>query len=59
MTKKDFDAKMSSLHRKITKIKTDHLLVQNKFKKLKTFDSSYFHGKNYFDEAGNQNYYIF
>ena len=27
--------------------------------KLKTFDSSYFHGKNYFDEDGNQNYYIF
>ena len=22
-------------------------------------DSSYFHGKNYFDEDGNQNYYIF
>ena len=27
--------------------------------KLKTFDSSCFHGKNYFDEDGNQNYYIF
>ena len=26
--------------------------------KLKT-DSSCFHGKNYFDEDGNQNYYIF
>ena len=27
--------------------------------KSKTFDSSYFHGKNYFDESGTQNYYIF
>ena len=27
--------------------------------KLKTFDSSYFCGKNYFDEDGTQNYYIF
>ena len=27
--------------------------------KLKTFDSSYFRGKNYFDEDGTQNYYIF
>ena len=27
--------------------------------KLKIFDSSYFHGKNCFDEDGNQNYYIF
>ena len=27
--------------------------------KLKTFDSSYYHGKNYFDESGTQSYYIF
>ena len=27
--------------------------------KLKTFDSSYFRGKNYFDEDSTQNYYIF
>ena len=26
--------------------------------KLKTFDSSYFRSKNYFDEDGTQNYYI-
>ena len=42
VTKLDFDSKLSSLNRKITKNKTDHLLVQNEFKKLKTFDSSYF-----------------
>ena len=59
ITKTDFDAKLSSLNRKITKNKSNHLLVQNELNKLKTFDSSYFHGKNYFDEAGNQNYHIF
>ena len=36
--KSDFDAKLSSLNRKITKNKTRHLLVENELKKLKTFD---------------------
>ena len=56
-TKKDFDAKLSSLNEKVTNNKSKHLLVENELNKLKTFDSSYFHGKNYFDEDGN--YYIF
>ena len=59
ITKTDFDAKLSSLNRKITANKSKHLLVENELNKLKTFDSSYFYGKNYFDEDGNQNYYIF
>ena len=59
ITKTDFDAKLSSLNRKITNNKSNHLLVENELNKLKTFDSSYFHRKNYFDEDGNQNYYIF
>ena len=42
ITKTDFDAKLSSLNRKITKNKSDHLLVQNELNKLKTFDSTYF-----------------
>ena len=42
ITKTDFDAKLSGFNRKITKNKTDHLLVQNELNKLKTFDSSYF-----------------
>ena len=45
--------------RKITKNKADHLLVQNELKKLQTFDSSYFIGKNYFEEDGTQNYLVF
>ena len=35
------------------------MLIENEFKKLNTFDLSYFRGKNHFDEDGTQNYYIF
>ena len=59
ITKTDFDAKLLSLNRKMTKNKSKHLLVENKLNKLKTFDSSYFRGKNYFDEDGTQSCYIF
>ena len=38
ITKTKFDSKLSNLNRKITKNKTDHLLVQNELNKLKTFD---------------------
>ena len=38
----NFDAKLSSLNRKITANKTKHLLVENELKKLKTSDSGYF-----------------
>ena len=59
ITKTDFDAKLSSLNRKITSKKTKHLLVENELKKLKTFDSGYFRGKNYFEEDGTQNHLVF
>ena len=59
ITKTDFDAKLSNLNRKITQNKSDHLLVKNELNKLKTFDSSYYHGKNYFDEDGALNYLVF
>ena len=35
------------------------MLAENESKKLKTFDSSYFIGKSYFEEDGNQNYLVF
>ena len=57
--KTDFDAKLSSLNRKITQNKTKHLLVENELKKLKTFDSSYFIGKSHFEEDDTQNYLVF
>ena len=59
ITKTDFDAKLSSLNKRVTTNTTKHLLVENEFKKLETFDSSYFIGKSYFDEDGTQNYLIF
>ena len=59
VTKTDFDAKLSSLNRKITSNKTKHLLVENELKKLKTFDLGYSIGKSHFDENGAQNYPVF
>ena len=59
ITKTDFDAKLSSVNRKITTNKTKHLLVENELNQLKTFDSSYFTGKSHFDEDGTQNYLVF
>ena len=50
ITKTDFDAKISSLSRKVTANKTKDLLVENELKKLKTLDSSYFIGKSHFEE---------
>ena len=55
ITKKVFDAKLSSLNRKITSNKSKHLLVENEFKELKIFDSSYFIGKGHFEDDGTQN----
>ena len=37
----------------------DHLLVQKKLNKLKTFDSSYFIGKIYFENDSSQDYIVF
>ena len=59
ITKTDFDAKLSSLNRKITSNKTKHLLIENELKKLKTFDLGYFIGKSHFGEDGAQNHLVF
>ena len=59
VAKADFDAKLSSLNRKITSNRSKHLLVENELKKLKTFDSGYYRGKNHFEEDGTQNYLVF
>ena len=47
------------LNKRVTANKTKHLLVENELKKLKTFDLSYFIGKNHFEEDGTQNYLVF
>ena len=50
--KTDFDAKLSSLNRKITANKTRYFLNDN--------DLSYYRGKQYLDEgSGKQNYLVF
>ena len=49
--KTDFDNKLSDLNRKIVSNKTKDISIAKEL--------SYFHGKNYFDEGSNQNYYIF
>ena len=60
VTKADFDAKISSLNRKITANKSNHLLVENEFKKLKKFYSSYFRSKSHFvDNDDTENYLLF
>ena len=59
MTKTDFDAKLSSLNKKITTSKSKNVLVENDRKKLKTFCSSYFRGKSHFEEDGTENYLVF
>ena len=59
ITKTDFDAKLSILNRKVTANKSKHLLVENELNKLKTFHSSYFIGKNYFEEDATQSYLVF
>ena len=59
VTKTDFNAQLSILNRKITSNKTKHLVIENKLKKLKTFDLIYFHGKNHFEDDGTQNWLVF
>ena len=59
MTKTDFDARLSSLNRKVTSNKTKHVLVENELKKLKALDLSYFIGKSHFKEDDVKNYLVF
>ena len=59
ITKTDFDAKLSRFNTKITKNKSKHLLVENEWKKLNTFDSSYIIGQSHFEKDGTQNYLVF
>ena len=55
ITKADFDDKLINLNRKINSNKGKHLLPQNEFKKLQTFDSICFRRKSHFEEDGAQN----
>ena len=56
--KPDFDSRLKKI--RVTKNKAKYLLVENELKKLKTYDSSYFLVKNYFEgNDGAQNSLVF
>ena len=60
VTKTDFDAKFKKNSDRVTFNKSEHLLVENELKKLKTLDLSYFLGKKYFEGSdGAQNILVF
>ena len=60
VTKTDFDAELKKNSDRVTSNKFKHLLLENKLKKLKTFDLNYFKGKNYFEgNDGAQNTLVF
>ena len=49
VTKTDFDANLEKNSDRVTSNKSKHLRIENKQKNLKTFDSSYYWGRNYFE----------
>ena len=59
VNKTDFDDKLKNLNKKVTSNKTKHLLVENDLKELKTFDSSLFIGRTYFNNDRAQLFLIF
>ena len=54
VTKRDFEANLTSFNKTITLYKSKHLLVENELKKAKKFDSSLFIGESYFNNDGAQ-----
>ena len=50
MTKTIFDNTISSLNSEPAVNRTKYVSIENKFKKLKSFDLGYFVGKIYFEE---------
>ena len=59
VTKTDFENSVPSLDSEIAANKTKNESIENEFKKLKTFDASYFRGKSHIEEDGTQNYLVF
>ena len=59
VAKTNFNNTVSSLNNKVAVNKTKNESIENKFKKLKTFDLRYFTGKSHFKEDGTQNCLVF
>ena len=49
VTKTDIYAKLKDISDRVTENKSKDLLLDNELKKLRTFDTDYFEGKNYFE----------
>ena len=56
--KTGFDDKLKNLNKKATSNKAKHVLIENEFKNIWTFDSSYFIGQSYFGNDGSQSFLI-
>ena len=56
MIKTDFNDKLNNLNKKITSNETKHVIIENEFKRLTTFDSSLFIGQGYFNNDGVELY---
>ena len=50
---------MQGISKRVALNKFEHFLFENELKKLQKFDSSYFRGRNRFEEDGVQNYLVF
>ena len=59
MTKAYFDTQLTKIVDRVTSNKTKDLLAEIELKKVNTFDTAYYRGKNYFEEDGTQNYLVF
>ena len=60
LNKTDFDNKLTSLNRRITSNKTNHLEVQKELKSLMIKDYNFFLGRIYYtSNDGSQNTFVF
>ena len=59
VTKTDFNNKLADLNRKVVSNKAKDIVIENKLKKLKIFDSSCFQGKSHFEDDGTLNWLVF
>ena len=60
VTKTNSDAKLKAISDRVTKNKSKDLLLNNELKNLKTFDTDYFVGGNYYEgDDGAQNTLVF
>ena len=57
--KANLDAELKKISNRVTSNKSRHLQIEDKLKKIQTFDAAYFRGKSHFEEDWTQNYLVF